>query len=215
MSIDAVLKVGGSLSRADGLTALCNEISRLSRKHSLLIIPGGGEFADCVRRAQQRWRFSERAAHRMALLAMDQYGYMLNQLIEGSFLTEKLSLACESASGKASILLPSSLLIRENPLPNSWQVTSDSIAGWIAHEIQCRNLILLKDVDGLFAPDNSLIHEMTVKDLAAHAGGVDEFFSELFNQRYIETWIINGLVLDRLAELLEFGKTKGTGVKRS
>jgi aspartokinase-like uncharacterized kinase len=70
-------------------------------------------------------------------------------------------------------------------------------------------------VDGLFAPDNSLIHEMTVKDLAAHAGGVDEFFSELFNQRYIETWIINGLVPDRLAELLEFGKTKGTGVKRS
>jgi 5-(aminomethyl)-3-furanmethanol phosphate kinase len=213
MKIDVILKVGGSLSRGEGLPALCDQICRLSRKHSLLIIPGGGEFADCVRRAHQRWRLSETAAHRMALLAMDQYGYMLHQLIEGSFLTEDLALAGEAAQGRASILLPSSLLIREDPLPNSWQVTSDSIAGWIAQEVCCRRLILLKDVDGLLASGNFLISGMTVKELSVHKGGVDEFFSLLLAGHYVETWIINGLFPDRLEELLECGKTKGTRIK--
>jgi 5-(aminomethyl)-3-furanmethanol phosphate kinase len=215
MSIKAILKIGGSLGRGDGLPALCAEISSLSGKYPLLIIPGGGEFADCVRQAQQRWGFSEKAAHRMALLAMDQYGYMLQQLIAGSSLTEDLSLARRSASEKPSIFLPSSLLMRKDPLPNSWQVTSDSIAGWIAHETGCNQLILLKDVDGLMGSDQALIKEMTVKELEAHRGGVDEFLSVLLRKHLMETWVINGLYPDRLALLLESGKTIGTYIKRS
>ena len=56
-----------------------------------------------------RFKLSETAAHCMALSAMDQYGYLLNHLIAGSFLTADLtsSLPGNGSSGKVSILLPS------------------------------------------------------------------------------------------------------------
>ncbi len=152
--MNAVLKIGGSLSRSDGLRALCREIGRLSEHYSLLVVPGGGDFAEQVREADRRYHIGETASHCMALLAMDQYGYLLNQLIEGSFLTDDLNSARKSAeSGRAAILLPSALVIKEDPLPHSWQVTSDTIAAWVSHRAGSRRLVLLKDVDGLLGPD--------------------------------------------------------------
>ena len=49
MSLNAVLKIGGSLSRGDGLEVLCREIRRLGERYRILVVPGGGEFADQVR----------------------------------------------------------------------------------------------------------------------------------------------------------------------
>src|SRR5262249_34381680 len=46
----------------------------------VVVVPGGGPFADAVRTAQARMGFDDRAAHRMALLAMDQYCYALANL---------------------------------------------------------------------------------------------------------------------------------------
>ena len=85
MSLNAVLKIGGSLSRGDGLEVLCREIRRLGERYRILVVPGGGEFADQVRTASARFKLSETTAHCMALCAMDQYGYLLNHLIAGSY----------------------------------------------------------------------------------------------------------------------------------
>jgi hypothetical protein len=212
MSLKAVLKIGGSLSRGNGLRPLCRQISRLSGHYSLLVVPGGGDFADQVREADRRYRVDETAAHSMALLAMDQYGYLLNQLIEGSFLTADLFLACTSAeSGRAAILLPSALVLKENPLPHSWQVTSDTIAAWVSHRAGCSRLVLLKDVDGLLGPDG-LVEELTVEELDAHAGGVDRYLSKILSSVQLETWIINGMRPERLSELLNTNHTTGTRV---
>jgi len=209
----AVLKIGGSLSRGNGLRALCREIGRLSEHYSLMVVPGGGDFAEQVREADRRYHIVETAAHCMALLAMDQYGYLLNQLIEGSLLTADLHLARESAeSGRAAILLPSALVIKEDPLPHSWQVTSDTIAAWVSHRAGSRRLVLLKDVDGLMRQDG-LIEELTVKQLDEHVGGVDEYLSKFLPSVQLETWLINGLHPERLAEWLETHHTIGTRIK--
>ena len=48
--IEVVLKVGGSLSRGDSLPTLCRRLAKLGRWHRLLVVPGGGPFADTVRR---------------------------------------------------------------------------------------------------------------------------------------------------------------------
>ena len=45
-----------------------------------LKVAGGGVFADAVRSAQQRFTFSDAAAHAMALLAMEQYAALLADL---------------------------------------------------------------------------------------------------------------------------------------
>jgi len=219
MNPDAVLKVGGSLNRGAGLAALCREIARLSKNFRLLIVPGGGEFADRVREAYRRYNLDETAAHCMALLAMDQYGYLLGSLIEGSSLTADLLSACRaSESGRAAVLLPSALIIRTDSLPHSWQVTSDAIAAWVAREAQSSRLILLKDVDGLLtaAPGTDsaeLIEELTIEQLTEHAGGVDEYLSNILSHSQLETWVINGLRPERLPELLVTSRTIGTKIR--
>lgn len=214
IKLDAVLKVGGSLSRGDGLGALCGEISRLGGLFNLLVVPGGGEFADQVRNAHIRFNLSETASHCMALAAMDQYGYLLNHLIEESVLTADLSSVCPaSGSGKAVVFLPSRLVLEQSSLPHSWQVTSDTISAWIARHADCRRLILLKDVDGL--QQDGLIKDLTVNQLSVHRGGVDEYLSHFLSSADLETWVINGLRPWRLTELLEKGYTTGTRIRRN
>jgi len=212
MNLKAVLKIGGSLSRGKGLSALCREVGRLGELYPLLIVPGGGDFAEQVRETDRRFHLDRIAAHRMAVLAMDQYGYLLNQLIPGSCLTADLAQGCNLAECcKPAVLLPSALIFREDPLPHSWEVTSDSIAAWISSRVGCGPLILLKDVDGLLTA-GQLITDLTPEQLSGHSGGVDEYLSRVLNSTQIETWIINGLHPGRLSELLETGHTVGTRV---
>jgi len=220
MNPNAVLKIGGSLSRGAGLDFLCREIAGLSERYRLLIVPGGGRFADEVRNAYARFKLDETTAHRMALLAMDQYGCLLGALIAGSSVTDDVSRAMDAAeSGRAAILLPSALIWRKDPLPHSWQVTSDTIAAWIARTIHCRRLVLLKDVDGVLRQGNSqesasgLINEITPAHLSGHNGGVDEYLPGFLDAQSLETWVINGLHPERLRELLETGQTTGTRIR--
>jgi aspartokinase-like uncharacterized kinase len=139
-----VIKVGGSQSRGTGLPALAQEIGRLCARYPVLVVPGGGVFADVVRDHYRRYTLSETTAHRMALLAMDQYGCLLGDLVPGSVLvTDILSARLVVERGKTPILLPSSLLIQADPLPHSWQVTSDAIAAWVAGLLSSSHLILL------------------------------------------------------------------------
>jgi 5-(aminomethyl)-3-furanmethanol phosphate kinase len=222
MSLDAILKIGGSLSRGNGLAALCLEISRLGRRRPLLVVPGGGEFADLVRKIFARYALSDSTAHCMALLAMDQYGYVLNQMIPGSSRAKDLAEARRIAeSGSPSILLPSAEILHADPLPHSWAVTSDTIAAWVAYATGCRRLVLLKDVDGVFMdkeaaghPDE-LIAELTVEQLSKIDGGVDRQLSRFLACTPLETWVISGLHPERLVELMDTGRTTGTCIDTS
>ncbi|MET0081342.1 MAG: amino acid kinase, partial [Candidatus Thiodiazotropha lotti] len=75
-----VVKFGGSLYDADNL----KEWLRLFTDHSsLVVVPGGGPFADQVRKAQTQVGFDDSTAHAMALQAMEQYGRMLCGLQSG------------------------------------------------------------------------------------------------------------------------------------
>ena len=218
-TFDAVLKIGGSLSRGEHLRLLCQAIGRLGSRYRLLAVPGGGEYADLVRKHYRTYKLGETTAHRMALLAMEQYGYLLGDLLPGSSLVTDLPAAREQASlGRVPVLLPAGLFSQVDPLPHSWQVTSDSIAAWVAGAIGAPRLVLLKDVDGLFSArpmpgePPTLIEEMTVEALASHQGGVDEYLRTVLTSLSLETWVINGGQPERLAELLATGCTLGTRV---
>lgn len=216
MKLDAVIKIGGSLSGVTGLKALCQEIARLGSRYRLLIVPGGGEFADQVRESYKRYSLSDSTAHFMALLAMDQYGYILNEMIEGSSLVEDVqSVGKVVETGRAAVLLPSAMAMQTYTLPHSWQVTSDSIAAWVTWEAKCRRLVLLKDVDGLLDSSRKPIAKMTANELAGHAGGVDEYLARFLASAQLEVWIINGRHPKRLSELLSTNHTIGTRIEPS
>ena len=66
------------------------------------------------------------------------------------------------------MLLPAALPL--DALPASWEVTSDSIAAWVAAQIGAERLVLVKGVDGLYAQwparGEPLAH-LSVAELAA------------------------------------------------
>ncbi|MFN0316892.1 MAG: aspartate kinase, partial [Burkholderiales bacterium] len=65
-----IVKLGGSLSRAGTLAQWLAAIAQVGRG-KIIVVPGGGSYADAVRDEQERWRFDDSCAHSMALLAMD------------------------------------------------------------------------------------------------------------------------------------------------
>jgi aspartokinase-like uncharacterized kinase len=211
-----VVKIGGGLAREAGpgaLRALCARIAEAGTRHPLLVVPGGGEFADAVREHDRRFGLRPRSAHWMAILAMDQYGWALCDLIPGA--ARCTDLASVGDRG-VSVLLPATLLQERDPLPESWTVTSDSIAAWVAGAARAGRLVLVKPVPGLYRtwpPDGAPIARLTVDELAALGSeGVDEHLPAALRAADVETWVIGGRDPALLSELLDAGRTAGTQV---
>ena len=214
-----VVKVGGGLAREAGdgtLRALCTEIAEAGARHPLLVVPGGAQFADTVREHDHRFALRPQTAHRMAILAMDQFGWALADLIPGAVRCSKLG---GSRPGVIPVLLPAALLAERDPLPESWAVTSDSIAAWVAGAAGAGRLVLVKPVAGLYRtwpPTDEPIARLTVDELdSLRPAGVDEHLPAALRAAGVETWVIGGREPGRLAELLEEGRTAGTLVTAS
>lgn len=143
-----VIKVGGSLARAPGLPDRLEILDRLTRRSPCLVVPGGGPFADTVREQAERHGLDEHAAHWMAVLAMDQYAYLLTSAIGGRLVQGPREIARALAAGLVPVLAPYRWLRREDPLPHEWRVTSDSIAAWVAGRLAADRLLLLKSGPG-------------------------------------------------------------------
>jgi 5-(aminomethyl)-3-furanmethanol phosphate kinase len=209
-----VVKVGGGLARGagdDALRALCAALGELGRRHPLLVVPGGAGFADAVRDADRRFGLSAQAAHRMAILGMEQFGWLLSELIPGA---ERTAVLDAAPAGRTAVLLPAGPALDE--LPASWQVTSDSIAARVATRVGAGRLVLVKDVDGLFADwpaGGEPLAQLRVAELAALApAGVDEYLPAILERAELETWVISGRHPERLVGLLERGTTVGTRI---
>ncbi len=219
--METVIKVGGSLSQSRKLAELMARLSELGRRHRILIVPGGGAFANAIRDYDRRFGLDKDASHWMAILAMDQYGHLISSLIPDSELVQGLADARNVlASGRVPVLLTYNLLFQTDVLPRSWDVTSDSIAAWVAGLAGARQLILLKSVDGLFA-DNSCsrakveLLEKTSLNQLIRCSGVDRYFASILRKYRLDVWVINGKHPERLTQLLDTGGTKGTYLLRS
>jgi 5-(aminomethyl)-3-furanmethanol phosphate kinase len=214
--IDAVVKVGGSLGRGTCLPGLGECLVELGRRYGLLVVPGGGVFADAVREQDQRFGLRSGTAHWMAILAMDQYGHLLTDLIPGCALVRTLGEARAADKG-VTVLLPSEPLRSADALPHSWSVTSDSIAAWLTGQVGARLLVLLKDHRGMAsfgALGSARAGAMTVAELASSSGVDRRLAGLLAADPTYDLWIIDGERPERLTELLEAGKTEGVSVAR-
>jgi aspartokinase-like uncharacterized kinase len=118
----------------------------------LVVVPGGGPFADTVRDLDRRFQLSDDAAHWMAILAMDQYAHLLASRLDNAVLVEMPQDIVAARPNQIPILAPSRWLMQADPLPHSWDVTSDSIAAWVAREIGAPQLVIVKRA-GAIAPN--------------------------------------------------------------
>jgi len=213
---EAFIKIGGSVCNRPELKFLARHWADLARQYRLLFMAGGGLFADQVRVIDDTFDLSDSAAHWMAIAAMDQCGYLLADCMPNVEVVHDLDSALSIAAyGSSAVLLPSLLLRQHDPLPHSWQVTSDSLAAWLTGFANIHCLVLLKDVPGLYQTDSSitpppLLAEVTREQLAQYEV-VDPFFAKVLPD-HVECWIVDGRQPDRLAQLLETGKAAGTRI---
>lgn len=212
MTVAAVVKVGGSLLRGDGLPALLVALGDLAGTHALVAVPGGGPFADAVRLACAGHDPGESAAHWMAVLAMDQHAHLLAGLEpRARIVTSPEDVAATVARGRLAVLAPFAWLSAEDPLPHGWHVTSDSIAAWVAARLSGQRLVLLKAVEGVRDGHGALVAEADLR-AASSNGLVDEYLPQAV-ERGLECWILSGRHPERLAELLRTGRAPGSRLR--
>src|SRR5690606_13928197 len=138
-----VLKLGGSLAESGRLRVLLALVSRARR--SVVVVPGGGAFADAVRETQHALGFSDEAAHDMALLAM-------HQMADAMIALEPRLMGAETLIGIARawhrrripVWLPASLCAGDRLIPRDWSITSDGLAARLAERLGDVELVLVK-----------------------------------------------------------------------
>jgi hypothetical protein len=148
----------------------------------------------------------------MAILGMDQYGLLLSNLLPSSCTVNKLEHLQETLNlGKLPVFLPSTLLFSEDPLENSWDVTSDSIAVYVAGRLHATRTLLVTDVDGVYTCDPKksseakLIKKLSARDLLRmnKRTSVDKFLPNLLLQLQTECFVVNGLYPERVEAILK------------
>ncbi len=139
-----VVKIGGSLASSPDLRAWLAALAGPG-KFPAVVVPGGGPFADLVRREQATQGFDDIQAHRMAVLAMERYGLMLcglqPRLVPAASVAHILA---AQARGEIPVWMAGSMAFAASDIAASWDVTSDSLAAWLAKTIGAKALFLVK-----------------------------------------------------------------------
>jgi aspartokinase-like uncharacterized kinase len=216
-----VIKIGGSLIKEapELVDRLVKEFGSGSQKipeeaciseglpYSVLIVPGGGVFADSVRKTDESFSLSAYAAHWMAILGMEQYAYYLKD--------KSHALGVDSIASLpqgVSVLFPYRLLRTEDPLPHTWDVTSDTIAAWVAKRIGA-TLIKATDVDGIFI-NGKLVREISaVSYIGNRESCIDFALPGFLTKKRMECLIVNGKFPDRVVQAVYGKSVLGTVVK--
>lgn len=138
-----VVKIGGSLLSGDRLAGTAATLAKARR--GVVVVPGGGSFADEVRRAQTRHDVSDRAAHAMALLAMHQMGLLIEDLQPRFVAVETLSgIRKALAANRIPVWLPLRISATDSDIPVDWSITSDGLAARLAERLGLSSVVLVK-----------------------------------------------------------------------
>jgi dihydroneopterin aldolase len=138
-----VVKLGGSFAFSDSLKPWLDALSQCAGQ--VVIVPGGGPFADAVRAAQPDMGFDDRAAHHMALNAMEQYGRALVSLGNGLVLVGSAAAIHRAVrAGEVPVWAPARMALCAKDVPASWDMTSDSLAAWLAGKLGAPHILLVK-----------------------------------------------------------------------
>ena len=160
----ALFKIGGSI--LENPIYLKNTISQFKQLvqqnliNNIIIIPGGASYANFIRTLDKELKIGNTMAHWMAIYAMNYNGNKIAHQYPFINLTEKIEELLK-IDHSISLFLPFKYLKIKDPLPHNWDVTSDSITLYIAHELELSQCFLIKDVDGILNQDNELIQNLT------------------------------------------------------
>ncbi len=151
---------------------------------NVAVLVGGGEAADLVRRWDLQFRLSDSVAHTLAIEAMSLNASLLaslhDRLVLVNSLAEWRSLH-DSSPDTLAVLHPTNIVAELEPihaaLPQTWNVTSDSLAAWIAVCCDVPQLLMLKSTD---IDVGAVRHDcVALAKVLADSGVVDSHFPQI------------------------------------
>jgi 5-(aminomethyl)-3-furanmethanol phosphate kinase len=144
-----VVKVGGSLLTWPGLREGLSAYWQSRSDRQPVVIVGGGGAADFIRDLDRIHGLGEDRSHHLALRSLDLTARLVASLMPGLEVIERPDeLASVWEAGRIPILAPRRFLEadadRPDPLPHTWEATTDSIAARVAGRLGAAELTLLK-----------------------------------------------------------------------
>jgi 5-(aminomethyl)-3-furanmethanol phosphate kinase len=198
-----VVKLGGSFAFSEQLRSWIEALAACAGE--VVIVPGGGPFADAVRLAQTRMGFDDQAAHQMALLAMEQYGRALASFNGALSPAGSVSAIRQHLDAdRVPVWMPSPMVLGADDVAPSWDVTSDSLAAWLAARIGADRVFLVKHA-------KNISHRAALKDLIA-AGIVDQAFALYLKESAAAAFILGPSDHEAAVSAIRSGATAGIPV---
>lgn len=199
-----VIKLGGSL--IDYAPSIIKNLQKIN-DHTILIVPGGGIFADTIRSIAIKYNISDNAAHSMAILSMEQYGL---------YLIDKTNVnrieSFENIKEGVSIFFPYNLLKNSNEIIPSWDTTSDTISAWIAYKVGAK-FIKITIVDGVFNKKGTLIKKINANELLKMGTTcADVSLPKFLIEKNMDCLIVNGKHSNRVIDAIYGDAVIGTYV---
>lgn len=188
-----VVKLGGSLLGADSLKQWLDIFTRKGAGR-VVIVPGGGIFADHIRHTQRQWRFDDKAAHQMALLAMHQYAHLMKSCVPQLALASTVpAIVAAVDKGIIPVWLPATSTLKEcDNIPQDWRLSSDSLALLLAEALGAGHVMLVKSTG---------CESLSACRLAA-VGKVDEVFPEFASRAAAGLWWIEHKDMTNMKKIL-------------
>ena len=202
--IKQVVKIGGSLF-PDYAIELAEQLNNTNS----LIILGGGEFANLIRKYDSTQNFSSDVTHFTALDCMDIIAKLVNDKVDSTKLAFSIDEINEiSDEGFTPIFVVSDFLKKEDPFECSWDVTSDSIAAYVAHIFNA-NLFIVTNVNGIYTqepkePGSTFISKIdATKLLTFQESSIDVMLPSLLLKFGTNCYVVNGKFPDRVLSLID------------
>ncbi|MBI4666572.1 MAG: hypothetical protein HY751_09210 [Nitrospinae bacterium] len=203
------VKIGGSLGGNGRLSMVARAVEQAAVTAELVVIPGGGVYADFIRGNGG----GEKVAHVQAVLSMAQYGFELVSLIGGAVAVHDKTQTQQAWTGKKiPVFIPYPYILDAHEIPETWEATSDTISLHITRALGLANLVLVKSVDGVMGANGSLMDEVDA-GAPVNTGVVDPLFFDGV-EKGVTVFIVNGLHPERLKAALAGRGTVGTKVTR-
>ncbi len=204
MSIKQVVKIGGSLFPNHAI-----ELAKQLKDSDSVIILGGGEFANLIRKYNDEQDFSEDVNHWTAIDCMDIIAKLVDDKIDSTKLAYSLDEVNEiSDGGFTPIFVVSEFLKTEDPFECSWDVTSDSIAAYVSHLLNA-NLLIVTDVNGIYTqepkePGSTFISKIDATTLLTfQESSIDVMLPSLLLEFGTNCYVVNGKYPERVLSLID------------
>ena len=202
--IKQVVKIGGSLFPNYAID-LANKL----KSTNSCIVLGGGEFANLIRKYNDEQHFSEEINHWTAIDCMDIIAKLVNDKVESAKLAYSIEEINQiSNEGFTPIFIVSEFLKKEDPFECSWDVTSDSIAAYVAHLLNA-NLLIVTNVNGIYTQEpkesgSTFISKIDAKTLLTFPEtSVDVMLPSLLLKFGTNCYVVNGKYPERVLSLID------------